>query len=324
MDYREAGLPPLVNDHYGERQLLMGSKGVVRFLRPEINRVDIETEEGGLLTNVMVIGPYFPQLHTDGDEPSHVAYLHMRGMADAICWPMTFRRLLGRQDRREADGTEPPPERRFYETHSYIYRSGNITTRITYDQRWVIEGEAGDYLQYDEVAREIRIHAPSVFVGTETESRIEYARDQYVKVITPATYIGTDTANRFELHVGDDVPDQAQLVMPQFYLGAQGLPDSDGVSYTANVLLHLVSTLIRLTAGQVVIESSNTLFGSAAASERLLLGDSWMALYNTFITLFNAHTHGGVQTGGGASGAPIVGAVPMTAAQLSSVARVSP
>jgi hypothetical protein len=316
---REAGLPILEPNMRGE-QLLTGAKGVVRALYPDLWRVDLETEDGSLLTYVPVIGPYFPELHADASQPSHVGYLHVKDSAMAFCWPMPHRRLLGPHDSPPGAAGASQPERRYYHLHNYIFRSGEVTVRITKDNRLVFEGEQGDYIQFDVATREVRIHAPSVFVGTEDGSRIEYERDDLIRAFAPWVLLGTETGDRLEYHQGTHV----HVASPEVVIGATAVPDADGLTYLQGVLLHLVSTLIRLTADQVVIESSNTRFGSAAASERLMLGDSWMALYNTFITLFNTHTHGNVQNGGGVTNAPVTGAAPMTTAQLSSVARVSP
>src|SRR5215471_1314913 len=163
---REAGLPLIVEDVQGERVLLLGSKGVVRAVYPDTNRVDIETEDGSYLTQVLVQGPYFPEVHMDGEAPSHVMYLHVRGQAEAFCWPETHRRLLGPHDSPTGADGESQPERRYFHEHRYIFRVGDITVRISRDNRLVLETEQGDYLLLDANTREIHLHAPSVFVGT--------------------------------------------------------------------------------------------------------------------------------------------------------------
>jgi hypothetical protein len=299
---REAGLPPLIGDDRAERHLLLGSKGVVRAVYPDLNRVDIETEEGSLLTKVMVLGPYFPEIHQDNDRPSHVAYLHVRGAADAICWPITFRRLLSPTDPVPQGDGDTPPERRRYDTHHYIHRNGDMTIRITRDNRVVIESEKGDYFQLDQDAREVRIHAPSVFLNTEDGVRVEVQRDdEYIKGIATHVYVGTDTATRIQY----DQDDQIQMVMNKIFLGATGLQDQDGITYLAGAIIHLVSSVIKLTASsQIVLDPAQVLLGSNGADQQVILGNLFMAFLNTFLTLFNGHTHTGVQGGGGTSGAP--------------------
>jgi hypothetical protein len=290
----EAGLPLLVSDVHGDRSLMSGSKGVVRALHPDLWRVDIETEDGSLLSYALVIGPYFPELHKDGEAPSHVGYFYVRGMPDALCWPMPHRRLLGPDDALPGQEGQAQPERRYFDLHNFIFRSGDITWRITKDHRFVLESEAGDYLSYDQARREMVVRAPTVFLGTEAETRVEVERDKEVRI-----------------------------VMPKILLGDQALPDTDGISYIKETLLHLVSPLIKLTADEIVLDPTSIKLGHANATERALLGDVWQTFYNAFVTLFNGHSHSNVQVGLGFSGPPTLPTPAMTDALLSDVTRIS-
>jgi hypothetical protein len=306
----EAGLPLVYEDVRGEQFLLTGATGVVRAIYPETHRVDIETEDGSLLMKALVIGPYFPELHTDGEAPSHVGYLHVSGQAEAFCWPMPHRRLLGPRNLLEGTAGAGEPERRYFHTHGYILRWGDITVRITTDNRFVVETEEGDYILLDSQKREIELHAPTVFVGTDRDTRTEYQRDNHYRI-----------------------------VMPEILMGRQAVRDADGLTYLENTLLHLVSTLlVRATAGEeilleapliklsaehIVLDPTSIKLGHASATERVMLGDAWMALYNAFVTLFNGHTHSNVQNGPSVSGPPTASTPAMTDALLSDVARVS-
>lgn len=288
---REAGLPRLVPQVGGERQLLGASKGVVRAVYPETSRVDIETEDGAILTNVIVVGPLLPEVHHDRDNPQHVVYMHMRGLPDAVCWPLPHRRLLAGQDTPAGHEGQAQPERRYFPLHGFIFRSGDITMRITQDNRFVLEGEAGDFIQYDQNTREVLIQAPSVFIGTELATRIEYEQDEVIRAFMPVVLVGTEVADRIEYKQGTHILLQAPL--------------------------------IKLTAESIILDPTSIKLGHENATERVLLGDLWMSLYNTFVTLFNGHTHSNVQNGPSVSGPPVTPTVPMTEAVLSDVARVS-
>lgn len=291
---REAGLPLLASDVQGDRTLMSGSKGVVRALHPDLWRVDIETEAGSLLTYALVIGPYFPELHQDGEAPSHVGYFYVHGMPDALCWPMPHRRLLSSDDAPKGQEGAAQPERRYYALHNYIFRSGDITWRVTKDNRFVLESEAGDYISYDQNRREVRVHGPTVFIGTEEETRIEYERDLEVRVL-----------------------------MPRILMGDQALPDTDGITYLKDAMIHLVSPFIKLTADEIVLDPTRIKLGHQNATERALLGDLWMAFYNTFVALFNGHSHTNVQNGPSVSGPPVTPTPDMTSALLSDVTHIS-
>jgi hypothetical protein len=291
---REAGLPPVIVDTYGEHFLVFGSKGVVRAVYPDTHRVDIETEDGSFIGKALVLGPYFPEVHTTGEAPSHVAYLHVRGQIDAFCWPETHRRLLGPHDTLKGATGQSQPERRYFHDQHYIFRLGDMTVRISRDNRFIVETEDGDYLVLDKGRREIRLHAPSVFVGTNDEqgNRIEYQQDDSIRAYAPLVLLGTETGDRIEYRDGAEIILQAPV--------------------------------IKLTAtGEIILDPPTIKFGNENASEPLVLGNTWLAFFNAFIALFNAHQHTNVQTGGGLSGPPQTSAAGMTDAQLSDIAYVS-
>jgi hypothetical protein len=319
---REAGLPLLVSDVQGEQTLVLSSKGVVRAVYPDLNRVDIETEDGAYITKALVLGPYFPEVHLDGDAPAHVTYLHVRGRPEAFCWPETHRRLLGPQDTLEGQAGESQPERRYYHLHHYIFRVGDITVRISRDNRFVIETEQGDYIQFDQGLREIRLHAPTMRVGTDEEqgNRLEYQQDESFRAFNPLVMLGTETEDRIEY-----IQDQSvKIVTPQCVIGHTGVPETDGITYLENSLVHIISQAIKLTAtSSITLDPPRINIGNANATERLVLGNALLALYNSFVTIFNAHQHGNVQNGAGVSGAPTTPTVAMTTTQLSDVAFVS-
>jgi hypothetical protein len=290
---REAGLPILNPDVHGESFLLFGSKGVVRTLYPDLWRVDLETEDGSLLTYVPVIGPYFPELHKDAEQPSHAGYLHIRGTAQAFCWPLTHRRLLGPQDSPEGQAGASQPERRYYHLHNYILRSGDVTIRITKNHELVLETEEGDYIELNTKTREIRLHAPTVYVGTTEEgtSRIQYEQDDSIRALSPLILLGTEIGDR--------------------------------IQYKDGVEILLQAPLIKLTAEEIILDPTSIKLGHQNATERVMLGDLFMGLYNGLVTLFNSHQHTNVQNGPATSGPPSATASPMTEAHLSDVARVS-
>jgi hypothetical protein len=290
----EAGLPMQTLDIHGEQALLTGAKGVVRAVHPERRRVDIETEDGSLLTEVLVIGPYFPEVHVDAQAPSHVVYLHARGQPDAFCWPTPHRRLLGPQDSPKDAGGQEQPERRYFHTHGYIFRHGDVTVRLTDDNRYVIETEQGDYIILDTQQRQIRLHAPHVFVGTDDEAqanRVEFEQDESFRAFNPLILLGTETGDRIEYR------DKAEII--------------------------LQAPIIKITANEVIVDPVSIKLGNENANEPLVLGNTWLALYNAFIALFNSHQHTNVQTGGGLSGPPQTASPGMTSAQLSDIAYVS-
>jgi hypothetical protein len=289
---REAGLPMLTLDIHGEHSLILASKGLVRAVHPERHRIDIETAEGAYLREALVLGPYFPEVHRD-DAPSHVAYLHVQGEAEAFCWPETHRRLLSPQTTPPGQSGQSQPERRYFDTHGYVFRLGDITVRLTTDNRYVIETEDGDYILLDKQRREIHLHAPTVFLGTDEQgNRVEWEQDDSLRAFNPLILLGTETDDRIEYLKGQQITLQAPI--------------------------------IKLTAtGEVVIDPPTIKFGNENASEPLVLGNQWLAFFNHFITLYNAHVHTGVQSGTGVSGTPQTSAAGMTSAQLSDICYVS-
>jgi hypothetical protein len=266
--------------------LLTGSKGLVRVVYPDRWRVDFEADDGSFLTEALVVGPYFPAVHTPED-PSHVGYMHVRGGPDTVCWPMPHRRLVSQHD-----GQSEAPERRYFHLPHFIFRSGDITLRVTRDNRFVLESEAGDWLLYDQARREFHLHAPSIFLGTtDDQRRVEYQQDESLRAFAPLMLLGSEVGDRIE--------------------------------YREGVEILLQAPLIKLTAEEIILDPVSIKFGHGNATERVVLGDLLMAFYNTFVTLFNAHTHSNVQNGPGTSGAPVTPTAAFTDALLSDVARVS-
>jgi len=318
---REAGLPIPVPDVHGEQALLTGSRGVVRAVYPDRWRVDIEADDGSLLTEALVIGPYFPDVHQDGEAPSHVGYFHVGGGPDTFCWPMPHRRLLGPHDTPADSADTGEPERRYFHRHGFIFRSGDITIRVTHQGMVVLETEKNDYISLDTVTREVHIHAPTVFLGTDEQgNRIEWEQDESLRGFSPLVILGTETGDRIEYRNEGHV----HVVTPQCCIGQTGVQDADGITYLANALLHLVSTVIKLTATEsITLDPPRLNFGNANATEHVVLGDALMGLYNAFVTVFNGHQHSNVQNGGGTSGPPTTATAAMTSAQLSDICFVS-
>jgi hypothetical protein len=305
---REAGLPLMTETAPGERLLLMASKGVVRAVYPDTNRVDIETQDGSFLTQVLVMGPYFPEVHQDGDAPSHVTYIHVRGQPEAFCWPETHRRLLGPRESLPGQEGQSQPERRYFYLHGYIFRVGDITVRVTHDNRLVLETEQGDYILLDANTREIHLHAPTVFVGTdERGNREEYQQDDSKRIFQPLILLGSENGDRAEIV-------QQQHIILQ----------SPTIQENGALSIVLQAPVIELDGStSITLAGPVTRLGSGGASEAVMLGNLFMGLYNTMITMLNTHVHSNVTTGGGTSGGPTTTAAPMTTAQLSDTVHVS-
>lgn len=291
--FREAGLPKHVPDTGGAHERYNTEIGVVRAVHADIWCVDVETQAGGLLTNVQVADYALPHVHEDGVNPSLVELWHRGGeMQDVWCRRVHWRRFLGPETPGEAD-------KRYYHKHLKIERVGDITIRITDDQKYYIsDAESGDYCLYDQGARTFHVIGPHVFVGTEEH-------------------------NRIELHTEGKITDQLRIVIPKALIGATAVEDADGISYKVGEIIHLVSSIIKLTAQTIVLDPVSIKLGHANATERVPLGDLLMAFMNTFFMLYNGHQHSNVQNGLGTSGAPTVATPSMTAALLSDVTRVS-
>jgi hypothetical protein len=304
--FREAGLPQMTDDVGGGQGRYGFSKGVVRAVYPQEWRVDIESEEGGLITKALVLGDVLPEIHVDTANPQHVVFTHLGGrVMDPICWVLPFRRMQG--------PTEPDDghERHYYQKNQQVIRIKDITIRVTPDNRiFVWEAENNDYLLYDMNTRTVHAMAPHIFLGSDTETRYEYHRGEEIRMVTPKALVGE-----------------------------QAVENTDGITYLAQQLIHLLSAvevkatageeinliapLIKLTAQAVVVDPVSIRFGHANATERLILGDLWKAFYNVFIALFNSHSHTNVQNGPGSSGPPVVPASPMDDTTLSTIARIS-
>lgn len=221
MDYREAGLPKLVSDVGAPTNTLVLGKGVVRAVYPDQWRVDVESEDGGIVHKVQVIGPHFPPVHKDLERPSHVYYLHVGGNAvDAVCFPLTFRRMLDaersleaaqgknahsqkeRGDLASSEGEADEPSRHFFHLHVYSQRAGDISMRITHENQWIIESEAGDCIRYDQGRREADILVPTARIGSMEQTRIEYVRGEHQHLVSPIILLGTPDSDE-RLVLGD-------------------------------------------------------------------------------------------------------------------------
>lgn len=308
--WREAGLPKLTDDTGGVYRRYGRKMGVVRAVYPELWRVDIESEDGGLLRMALVDDDQFPETHIDTERPSFVEYWYADGHAgDVRCHVQPFRRLAGPE---AADAAE----KRRFDKNQMIRRVQDITTRITPDSRhYITDSEAGDIAMYSQPARTFHFLAPHHFVGT-------------------------DDANRVELHTEGKSTDQFRLVIPKALIGRLAIQDEDGISYTADQLVHLRSTQeVRATAGSlvhliaptiklsatgsIVLDPPKIYLGNANATEHAVLGDLFMALFNNLINIFNNHVHTGVQVGAGTTGVPTTPATSMTSTQLSDIVTVS-
>lgn len=291
--FREAGLPLQRLDVGGGHERYNQEIGVVRAVYPDIMCVDIQPQSGGMIYKAQLADHVLPHVHIDGERPSYVEFWHRGGeIQDVWCREVHWRSFVGP----EATDAE---EKRAYHKHLKIERRGDITIRITPDNRYyIMDSEKNDYIEYDQNTRE-------------------------VKVIAPHVYLGTDTQNRIELHTEGTLTDQVRIVIPKALIGATAVEDADGITYKVGEILHLVSNLIKLTAQTIVLDPVSIKLGHANATERVPLGDVLLATMNAFRTLFNAHTHSNVQNGLGVSGIPTTPAAALTDAVLSDVARVS-
>lgn len=216
MDYgREAGLPRRVPDWGAPTNLVTLQSGVVRAVYPEEWRVDIEPEQGGRLHKARVVGPFFPPVHQDLVRCSYVLFGHVGGNAeDVVCWPDTARRFLDKDrvwkdeegknshtqeevgEEEDAQGKDDEPERHYHHVHLHCERAGDITVRITDDNRWIVESEAGDMIRYDQKRREVDILTPTIRIGSMEATRVEYIRGEHTWVIQPDIRLGTFDAEQ--------------------------------------------------------------------------------------------------------------------------------
>jgi hypothetical protein len=307
---REAGLPLHTDDQeglYNRPGHLLGTVTAVDF---DLWRVDVAPQEGGLLQGVQVEGDVLPEVYAPNDLASYVTYwFHDGNLQDPWCRPLHWRRFKGPE---HGDA----PEREKYHEHLQIKRVGQITIRISKDGKkiWLYDAESGDYCLYEQEARSFHVIGPHVFLGTDEHDRIE-------------------------LHTETD-DDRLRVVIPKALLGRTAVASADGISYTADELLELVSTVeVRATAGELVhliapnikftAENSITLdppriyLGHGSAAEQVILGNLFKAYLDAFMALFSGHVHSNVQTGAGTSGPPTTPASPMPTSTLSTIARVS-
>lgn len=287
--FREAGLPDVMADGGGGHQRYNQEIAVVRAVYPEIMCVDIQPQRGGMIYKAQLADHVVPDVHIDGERPSYVEFWHRGGeMQDVWCRRVHWRRFLGP----EAEGED---EKRYYHKHLKIERHGDLTIRITPDNRvYLYDAESGDYCLYEQQTRTFHVIGPHIFLGSDNADRIEYHKE-----------------------------DQVRVVIPKYFMGKLGLPDTDGITYIADTLMHLMTPFFKVTAETIVLDPTRIYLGNQNATERVMLGDLFMALYNQLITLFNNHQHTNVQIGPSLSGPPSATASPMTDAHLSDVTRVS-
>lgn len=216
MDYgREAGLPRRVPDIGRPTNMTGMQLGVVRAVYPDLWRVDIEPQQGGRLHKARVMGSQLPPVHQDLVRCSYVIFTSVDGNAeDIICWPDTARRFLDKQriwkdeegknshtqedvgEQEDAQGKDDEPERHYYHVHLKCERAGDITIRVTDDNRWIVESEAGDMIRYDQKKREVDILSPTIRLGSMEATRLEYTRGEHTWVIQPDIRLGTFDAEQ--------------------------------------------------------------------------------------------------------------------------------
>jgi hypothetical protein len=292
--FREAGLPRQMPDVGGSHERYNTEIGVVRAVYADIWCVDVEPQAGGLLRNVQLTDSALPEVHVDGERPSYVEFWHRGGeIQDVWCRQVHWRRFPGPE-------TAGEPEKRYYHKHLKLERRGDITVRITPDNRiYLYDAESGDYCLYEQETRTFHVIGPHVFLGT-------------------------DEADRLELHTGDPLTNQIRIRIPKALIGQAAIEDTDGITYTAGQLIHLVSDMIKLTATTAItLDPPRINFGTATAAEQVILGNLFQTFLNAFLTSFNGHQHTGVQTGAGISGPPTAPTALMPNSTLSTIARVS-
>lgn len=310
--WREAGLPKLYNDTGGAYQRYGRQVGVVRAVYPALWRVDIEAQDGGILRLALVDDDQLPETHVNTERPSFVEYWYADGRTDDVrCHVLPFRRLAG------PEAGDDAPEKRRFDKHLMIRRVGDITIRIAADGKriYLYDAESGDYALYDQEARTFHVIGPHVFLGTDAKDRIE---------------LHTETND-----------DRLRVVIPKALIGKTAVQDADGLSYTADQLLHLHSTnevrvtgdvfvhllsaAIKLTATEsITLDPPKIWFGGTGATQRIVLGDALKDYINlTVKAMIDAHVHTGVQTGGGTTGAPTTPFPAMPDSTLSTIAKIS-
>jgi GpV Apex motif len=291
--FREAGLPAQMSDAGGPHMRFNQELAFVRAVYPEIMCADIQPQSGGMIYRAQIADHVVPDVHIDGERPSYVEFWHRGGqMQDVWCRRVHWRRFVGPE-------TAGEPEKRYYHKHLKIERHGDLTLRITPDNRvYLYDAESGDYCLYEQETRTFHVIGPHVFLGT-------------------------DEADRIELHTGDPLTNEVRIVIPKALIGQTAVEDTDGITYKAGQIIHLVSDLIKLTAETIVLDPVSIKLGHANATERAMLGDLFKAFYNAFVALYNGHQHTSVQTGSGTSGPPSVATPVMDDALLSDVTRIS-
>jgi hypothetical protein len=305
--YRESGLPQTTGDVGGNSNRYGFEDGIVTAIYPDLWRVDIAPNGGGLVRKAFVMTPWFPPVHIDTEQPSRVLFSFVDGRVhDPFCFPYPWRRMYG------PETADDGHDRHFYQKNRHIVRIGDITIRVDDNNRiYLFDAESNDICMYDLNERTMHTIVPHIFMGTDDATRYEYHRDEQVRIVIPKALIG-ETA----------------------------VQDADGISYVAHQLVHLVSDilvkatagaevhliapLIKLTAtGSIVLDPPHIYLGNAGATEPVILGNLFKAFLNVFLTLFNGHSHSNVQTGGGFSGPPTIATALMDNSTLSTIAKVS-
>jgi hypothetical protein len=189
----EAGLPVAMPDMGGEAMHNELGVGVVRRVYPGVQwRVDIEPERGGFLSKALVIGPHQPPVHQDRGRPSYVVFTHLHShLTDVICWPLTVASFSGPRADQGKKG-----EIDFYHPHLFLEKNGPITIRVTTDGRYIVESDAGDYVELKPDTREVRVIAPHIFLGSLNKTRIEYVQGADVTVDSPQVHLGSRKAKQ--------------------------------------------------------------------------------------------------------------------------------
>lgn len=188
------GVAPLVEDDHAEHRQLQNGMGIVKKVYAEERRIDVEDQQGGILHKVLVLGPHLPPVHVDDDCPSYVVLLPLHSHAeDLAAFPLVWRRLKAPQDVKNGSQEK---ERHLHAIHVHCERAGDITIRVTDDNRYLVETEHDDYIEIDQELRTIGVIAPTVFIGTKQDTRIEYVEDEHVHVVISDIRLGKADADQ--------------------------------------------------------------------------------------------------------------------------------
>jgi len=194
-----------------------------------------------------------------------------------------------------------------------VFDDGVVKTRINKDNsEWDYQqtiGSEGDRLHHEKIA-----------TGDQDRIEREVFDDGVVK-----TRINRDNSDwDYQQTIGDDASrvlhekvtagDESRM---EFTLRGDGSIELDLNDGQTVITVDEEGDVTLTTDGYVHVVSNEIRLGSGDAAEPLVLGTAWKTLYNTFITLFNAHTH--ISNMGAPTGIPIQQAASMTDTQLSNV-----